>query len=132
MNQSLANMAAQLNATRITIDDLLLASREVHKLPPDDQGWEGRLHLMVRLFKGEPDKGLAIENRLMAMSALVASGTLPHWVLPEAPDGSVQISEPVWLAAATEPLLLKEREAYFEPKSFLERVLSLAEPDGHA
>ena len=132
MKQSLANMAARLNSAHITIDDLLLVTEEVHKLPADDRGWEGRLHLMVRLFKGEPDKGLAIEKRLVAMSALIDSGSLPHWALPETPDGFVKISEPVWLAAATEPLLLTERDAYFEPKSFLERVLSLAEPNGNA
>ena len=132
MKHSLANMAARINATHITIDDLLLVTEEVHKLPLEDRDWEGRLHLMVRLFKGEPDKALAIEKRLMAMSTLVASGSLPHWSLPEALDGSVNISEPVWLATATEPLLLTERDAYFEPKSFLERVLSLAEPDGNA
>jgi hypothetical protein len=44
----------------------------------------------------------------------------------------MKIAEPVWLAAAAEPLLLTERDAYFEPTSFLERVLSLAEPDGNA
>jgi hypothetical protein len=132
MNQSLANLAARLNAAHITIDDLLFVTDEVHKLPPDDRDWEGRLHLMVRLFKGEPDKGLAIEKRLVAMSALIESGSLPHWALPEAPDGSMKIAEPVWLAAAAEPLLLTERDAYFEPTSFLERVLSLAEPDGNA
>ena len=125
-------MTAQLNSVRITIDDLLFVTEEVHKLPPEDRDWEGRLHLMVRLFKGEPDKAMAIEKRLVAMSTLVASGSLPHWALPEAPDGSVNIAEPVWLATATEPLLLTERDAYFEPESFLERVLSLAEPDGNA
>lgn len=125
-------MAARINATHITIDDLLYVTEEVHKLPPDDQNWEGRMHLIVRLFKGEPDKALAIEKRLMAMSALVASGSLPHWSLPEAADGSIYISEPVWRATAAEPLLLTERDAYFEPNSFLERVLSLAEPDGNA
>ncbi|MDD5058276.1 MAG: hypothetical protein PHQ60_10410 [Sideroxydans sp.] len=132
MNQSLANMAARLNSAHITIDDLLFVTEEVHKLPPEDRDWEGRLHLTVRLFKGEPDKALAIEKRLVAMSALIDSGSLPHWALPEAPDGSVKIAEPVWIAAATEPLLLTERDTYFEPTSFLERVLSLAEPDGNA
>ena len=132
MSRSLANMAARLNAAHITIDDLLFATEEVHKLPPEDRDWEGRLHLMARLFKGEPDKGLAIEKRLAAMSALIGSGSLLHWALPEAPYDSVKIAEPVWLAAASEPLLLTERDAYFEPTSFLERVLSLAEPDGNA
>ncbi|MHB1609859.1 MAG: hypothetical protein ACYCXX_14750 [Acidiferrobacter thiooxydans] len=132
MSNTFSNVAARLNATRVTADGLLLASSEVHKLPLEDRGWEDRLHLMARLFKGEPEKGLAIEYRLMAMSTLVASGTLPHWALPEAPNGSVHIAEPVWLAAATEPVLFKEQKAFFEPKCFLKCVLSLAESDGHA
>jgi hypothetical protein len=132
MIDALVKMAARLNAVRVTVADLVLASQEVHKLPAADRDWEGRMHLMVRLFSGEPDKGLAIEHRLMAMSSLLASGTLPHWATPQTPDGEIQVGEPVWQAAATEPLLLRERDAYFEKDSFLDRVLSFAEPDGHA
>ena len=132
MSNTLSNMAARLNATHATAGDLLLASSEAYKLRFEDLGWEGRLHLMARLFKGEPDKVLAIEYRLMAMSTLVASGTLPHWALPKVPNGSVHITEPVWIAAATGPLLFKEQKAFFEPKCFLKCVSSLAEPCGHA
>ncbi len=132
MSQAIVRIAAEVNAVRVTIDDLLLASREVHKLPPEDRDWEGRLHLMVRLFQGEPDKARAVEYRLMAMSKLLESGVLPHWVLPKAADDSVQIAEPVWATAATAPLLLGERDAYFDPQSFTDRVLALAKPDGNA
>ncbi len=132
MTESRMKLTAELNAVRVMIEDLLLASKEVHGLPPEDRDWEGRLHLMVRLFSGEPNKALAVEHRLMAMSKLVSSGVLPHWALPESPDGATQIAEPVWLATASEPLLLAEREPFFEPSSFLHAVLSFAEPDGHA
>lgn len=132
MTGQLVKLAAELNAVHVSLDDLLLASREVHKLPPEDRDWEGRLHLMVHLFHGEPHKGAAVEHRLMAMSKLIDAGVLPHWALPQAPDGAVQIAEPVWLATASEPLLLTENEAYFEPTSFLQSILSLAEPDGYA
>jgi hypothetical protein len=132
MSQAIARMTAELNAVRVTIDDLLLASREVHKLPPEDRDWEGRLHLMVRLFQSEPDKARAVEYRLIAVTKLLESGVLPHWVLPTAADGAVQIAEPVWATAATAPLLLGEHDPYFDPQSFTERVLALAEPDGNA
>ena len=125
-------LAAELNSVRVSLDDLILASRKVHDLPPEDRNWAGRLHLMTRLFEEEPHKAVAVEHRLMAMSKLVSSGVLPNWVLPQTSDGATQIAEPVWLATASEPLLIGEREAYFEPNSFLNRVLSLAEPDGHA
>ena len=86
---------------------------------------------MVRLFQGEPDKARAVEYRLIAMTKLLESGVLPHWVLPKAADGSVQIAEPVWATAATAPLLFGE-DPYFDPQSFTKRVLALAEPDGTA
>lgn len=132
MSQAIVKITAEINAVRVTSDDLLLASREVHKLPPEDRDWEGRLHLMVRLFQGEPDKARAVEYRLLAMSRLLESGVLPHWVQPKAADGSVQIAEPVWATAATAPLMLGKRDPYFDPRSFIERVLALAEPDGNA
>lgn len=131
MSDHLLNLAARLNAVHITVDDLLFAVEEVHKLPPEGRDWEGRLILMARLFTGEPDKAMAVEHRLVAMNDLILAGVLPHWALPEAPDGSVQIAEPVWQATATEPLLLGEKDAYFDQASFVNHVLALAEPDGH-
>ena len=132
MNKSLIKMTAELNSVQVTLDDLLYVTREVHSLPESDRDWEGRTHLMVRLFKGEPNKALAIEYRLSAMHKLITTGVLPNWAMPEAPVGSIQIAEPVWLATASQPLLLKEREAYFETNSYLESVLRLAKPDGNA
>lgn len=122
----------ELNKIHITIEDLLFVSEEVHKLPEKDRDWEGRMHLMVRLFKGEPNKSMAIDYRLTAMSELIASGSLPHWALPIDDAGATNIAEPVWLAAATEPLIFKEYGAYFESTGFINRVLSLAKPEGNA
>lgn len=129
---SIAKLQNELNSVKITVDDLLLASREAHKLPPDDRNWEGRLHLMSRLFRGTPRKGLSIEHRLIAMTRLIEAGVLPGWAVPQASDGSVNIAEPVWMAAAIEPLILGEDEAFFDQDSFLARVLSMAEPEGNA
>lgn len=132
MNRSLLNMASKLNAARVEVEDLLLATRDVHKLPATDRDSEGRLHLMVKLFKGQPDKGLADEYRIRAMDQLLTSGALPSWTTAKQANGSVLIAEPVWKAAAAEPLLLRNKSAYFDEKSFLERVLALAEPEGDA
>jgi hypothetical protein len=132
MSSSNRAREARINAVHITLDDLLFASEEVHKLPPDDRDWEGRAHLMARLFSGEPDKAFAVDARLTAMARLIRAGALPGWTLPTAPDGSVQISEPVFLATATEPLILREHDASFERQSFVTRVLELAKPDGCA
>lgn len=129
---STAKLQNELNAVTITVEDLLLATDEVHKLPPEDRNWEGRLHVMARLFHGTPRKGLSIEYRLVAMTKMIEAGTLPGWAMPQAADGSVQIAEPVWKATALEPLILEESDAYFDQDSFLNRVLSMAEPEGNA
>lgn len=129
---STAKLQNELNAVAITIDDLLLATDEVHKLLPDDRNWKGRLHVMARLFHDTPRKGLSIEYRLVAMSRMIEAGVLPGWAAPQAADGSVQIAEPVWKAAALEPLILEGKEAYFDQNSFLIKVLSMAEPEGNA
>ena len=122
----------EVNAVKVTVEDLLNATDEVHKLAPDDRNWEGRLHAMTRLFKGQPRKAMSVEYRLVAMSCLLEDGILPGWATPTSSDGSVQVAQAVWEAAASEPLIVEDPEAYFDKHSFLQRVLSLAEPEGHA
>jgi len=127
-----AKLQNELNAVSISVDELLLATEEVHKLPPEDRNWEGRLHTMARLFHSSPRKGLAIEYRLVAMNRMLEAGVLPGWATPQDSDGAVRVAEPVWEATAIEPLILGEREAHFDQASFLRRVLLLAEPEGNA
>jgi len=116
----------------VTVADLREAGEAIHSLPLGDRDWEGRAMAMVRLFKGEPNKSMAVECRLTAMSRMLQSGTLPGWSTPASSDGSVNVAEPVWLATATEPLILEERDAYFDPASFLNKVLLLAQAEGNA
>lgn len=89
---------------------------------------------MARLFKGEPDRALAIEYRLVAMSRMLDSGVLPGWAQHMTPDGSVSVAEPVWQATATEPLEFgsEKEEPFFNKESFLSKVFELATPEGHA
>ena len=132
ITEALAQMSKRLNAVTITKEDLLLVTQEVHKLPPDKRDWKDRLQLMNRLFNGEQYKVLAIEERIVAMSALISKGDLPGWVVPDENDGAMKIAEPVWMAAASEPLLFKETGAYFETTKFLDYILTIAEPDGNS
>lgn len=101
--ESLIALVARVNSVHVSAEDLLSASEEVHKLPAEDRDWEGRAHLLARLFSGEGDKAFAIETRLSAMSKLIASGSLPHWSRPMGADGAALIAKPVFIAAATEP-----------------------------
>lgn len=128
----MADFLEQINEVEITIDDLLDVAEEVHKLAPEDRNWEGRAFTMARMFKGQPHKAMAIDSRLTAMSEIIESGSLPGWALPKTKDGSVGVAEPVWRATAKEPLILEGNQTTFNKESFLNRVLSYAEPEGHA
>lgn len=122
----------ELNAVAVTVADLREAGEAIHALPLENRDWQGRAMAMVRLFKGQPNKSMAVECRLTAMSRMLQSGTLPGWSMPPSSDGSVNVAEPVWIATATEPLVLEERDAHFDPASFLNKVLLLAKAEGNA
>jgi hypothetical protein len=127
------SFAADLNSVQVELDDLILAMRTVHELPPEERDFEGRMLAILRLFEGAgPQKCQAIYYRLAALSKIIASGDLPYFVSPECPDGSALAQGVVGQAATIELLLFSEHEAYFDPKSFQDRMLSLVEPDCHA
>jgi len=129
---STSRLQLRINSARVTVEDLRLATETVHNLAPEHRDWEGRAIAMVRLFPDDPDMALAVEHRLLAMSRLIASGRLPGWAKPEGLDGSTLVAESVWIAAATEPLILGEHEARFDEPSFIDRVLALAGAEGNA
>ena len=122
----------RVNSARVTKENLLQVSEDVHNLPEKDRDFEGRTILMIKMFPGESDKCMAIDLRMMAMNEIIESGKLPGWALPQQEDGSFLIAEPVWEATATEPLVFTDKNAHFNQKTFLERVLSCATPEGQA
>jgi len=132
IEQALAEMSKRLNAVTITKEDLLRVTQEVHKLPPDKRDWKDRLKLMNQLFNGNQDKVLAIEERIVAMTALITQGKLGIWAVPDESDGAMKIAEPVWMAAASETLLFSETGAYFDAEKFLAYILTIAEPEGNS
>ncbi len=88
---------------------------------------------LARLYKGDaPRKSMAVGKRLEAMAQIITSGALPAWLLPSNEQGAINIAEPVFIAAACEPLIFSESDAYFQQTTFVDAVLRYAEPDGHA
>ena len=132
ITQSDLDMIARINAERFSASDLLELSREIHDLPDKLRDWEGRMFLLAKRFPHQPYRALAVDKRLEAMSALIATNTLPLGVMPQAQDGSHMVAESVFEAAAVEPLLYRGTLPFFEPESFLKRVLQLSETDGEA
>lgn len=132
ITQTELDMIARLNSERFSADDLLEISDAVHDIPEENRGWEGRMFLLAKRFPRQHYRAMAADYRLTAMSALIAKNGLPHGVLPQAPDGSHMVGECVFEAAALEPILIRGNEPFFEPESFLRRVLELTEVDGKA
>lgn len=126
------DMIARLNAERFSADDLLEVSDMVHTLPPEARNWEGRMFLLAKQFPRQHHRLMAIDYRLTAMSELFAKNVLPLGVLPQAADGSHTVQTCVFEAAALEPILVRDNEPFFEPSSFLKRVLELSDADGKA
>jgi len=126
------NVEESINSIEITIEDLLEATEAVHQLPPEDRNWEGRAYLMAMMFKGQPHKAMSVDSRLTAMSAMIESGKLLGWALPDQDDGSHSVAEPVWQVTATEPLKFVDNQPCFDEPSFLEKILSCAEAEGNA
>ena len=95
VDQATANLIARANAVCVTVEDLLLASAEVQKLPLKDCNREARTHCLARMFKGQGYKEFAVGSRLEAMARVVSSGKIRRWVLPNI------VAEVVFLAAAS-------------------------------
>lgn len=127
-----ADLMARSNAISVSVEDIHLASAEIHKLAVEERHGQGRTDCLLQLFRGQRDKAFVVNARLEAMARLVRAGKVPCWVLPAGADGVHMIADPVFLAAAKVPLLFMEKESYFEPVAFVALVLANATVYGHA
>ena len=132
MDQDTVNLIARLNSVVVSVEDLVLASDEIHNLPPEQRNWEGHTNCVARLFIGQHYKAFAVHSRLQAMAALITSGKLPLSLVTEMSDGGRVLPEPIFAAAAKEPILFTEKEPFFNAECFIEAVLRNSEVDGHA
>ena len=126
------DLMARTNPVRVSLKEILLASVEIHKLPPEARNRKGRTRCLASIFHGQRQKAIAVNARLEAMARLVRGGMIPCWVLPAAANGFQMIADPVFLAAAKVPLLFIGKDAHFEPAIFVAFVLEHAQVSGHA
>jgi hypothetical protein len=132
MDQDTTNLIiARLNSVAVSVEDLVLASHVVHNLPPEQRDWEGQTTCITRLFNGQRYKAFAVHYRLQAMAALITSGKLPLPPVAEMSDGGRMVAEPIFVAAAKEPILFTGKEPFFNAESFIEAVLRHGGVDGH-
>jgi hypothetical protein len=132
MSDADKKVLARANRAVVSKEDILEFVEELSEHEASDRDFEGRAILLAQLHSGEPDKALAIEFRMHALARLFGDEHPRGWTLPEMPDGSVLTKEPVFAAAAVQPLTLKDGEVAFERDAFLDKVLELADEEGAA
>jgi hypothetical protein len=126
------NLLNGLNAVRLKEEELsrvLAASKEASQ--------NGQVNSLtgimttIRLFDKSPDKAKAIIFRLQALATMIKNDDLPNWVFGNGTNVVPAIAQKALVSAAAEhPLSIIDGDISFERKSFLSRVLELAEPQG--
>lgn len=119
---------SQVNETPILKDDILSVIQEVGDSAPEDRDMESHLFAAIRLYSGDPDKVTAIMFRLEALAHLLVDEDAPGWTV-SLPNGAVLTQEPVFAAAAVQPLIEQDGNVAFDRELFLAKVLELAELD---
>jgi hypothetical protein len=128
-DDSTRRMIAECNSVPILSEDLTRVVEEVDTSSPETRDMVGHAITAVRLFNGDPDRVQAIMFRLEALvNLLLQEESVTAWTIT-LPDGSVLTSEPIFGAAATQPLIESKGEVAFDRESFLAKVLELAEVD---
>jgi hypothetical protein len=128
IDQTTANLIARVNAVSLTAEELMLASREIQKLPLETCNREARTRCLALIFNGRRGKAFVVNARLEALAQLIAADKIPScWARPN------MVRDSVFSAAATEPLLFTaSNESFFDPESFVAFLLETAQVDGRA
>jgi hypothetical protein len=121
-------MMLQVNETPISKDELINVVQEVGESDPENRDMEGHALVAVRLYSNDPLKVKAIMFRLEALVNLLVDEGASGWTL-SLPNGAVLTQEPVFAAAAVQPLIEQDGNVVFERETFLDKVLELAEVD---
>jgi hypothetical protein len=112
-------------------DILRFVQELVKREAPSDRDFEARAILLARIYR-DPDVAMAIEFRMEALARLMDGNNPKGWTLPPGQDGAVLTAEPVFAAAAMQPLIEVNGRPAFERAAFFNKVLELASVDGNA
>lgn len=120
-SEATKRMMSQINETPILKDELLRVVQEVSDSALEDRDMESHLFAAIRLYSNDPDKVKAIMFRLEALVYLLINEDAPGWTL-SLTNGAVLTQEPVFAAAAVQPLIEQDGNVAFNRESFLAEV----------
>lgn len=122
------NMIETVNQVSVSKEELLEIVDQLEHERPDEDAFYKALAVVADLHPGDHKKVSAIMFRMEALSQLLVSEGSTGWTLPVS-DGRVLTEEPVFAAAANEPLIVNGKRVEFERTSFFRRVLEESDPD---
>ena len=123
----------RLNSVKVTKRDIIRVVETANRAhaeghPSDMLG----LFATAKLFNKDIAKVQAIQFRMEALAVMMENNEIPGWTLGKSEDGGILTDDAVFDAVAKHPLSIVDGEITFERKSFLNKVLELAKPEGRA
>lgn len=116
-------MAERVNKAKINKKDFLQVIKEREKLGNMDFSMEQYVPILSNIFeKDKADERIAVLFRLEALAKLIDKEDLPEEWVSTSDQASVSIIEPVFLVAATHPLVIEDNDLLFERNSFFKEV----------
>ena len=117
----------RMNAVCTSKDELMAFNEAVNELDPVLRNFMGHAMVGAELHPSEVDKITALMCRMEALTRLIREDGAKGWTQPERSDGTVIAQEEVFAAAAVEPLVDRNDRICFNKRTFVQRVLALAE-----
>lgn len=123
----------QIGAVPVTSAEMIeFAVAMAAQVDAAGRSYEARTSWLVQRHRGQPEKACAIEFRMQALSRAFEHGRIEGWTLPGDEDGGIPTHHAALAAAASEPLILVHGRPGFDRRSFLDRVLQLADASGYS
>lgn len=118
---------SRINNTPIEPDEIFEALKRRHERPDLDEGIESNIPILLEQFgKGSFEKISAALFRIWAVISLIEKQQLPPEWIEKVDKSSINIFEPVLVAAATEPLIVNKNDLEFDVPDFVRRVKEIA------
>jgi|GEM_PF-216548 len=124
------SIAERINKIPISKDEFLKVIKARADLGNVEFGIENYAPILFDVFdKDKMDEKQAVFFRLMALKMIIDKEEFPDDWVWKSEDESLMITEPVFVAAATQPLVVRGNNLVFEQTSFFNRVRELIETD---
>lgn len=124
------SFAERINKIPVSKDEFLKVIKARADLGKNEFGMVNYVPILSDVFgEDRMDESEAFFFRLMALMELIDEGEFPSDWIWKANDGGLMVTEPIFVVAATQPLVTRGNNLVFEQTSFFNKVKELIEND---